>query len=77
MSVTEKSKGVDAEPEVLLVEPEPEPLEPHVYEHPLLDVDYQHAPATAGLDYPLPGADTGVLVDEVAEPKKKAAAKSS
>jgi len=50
----------EPEPEVVIAEPVEEPFPAfEETEHPLLDGDaaeYQGAPATAGLDYPEPGA---------------------
>lgn len=73
-------KQYEPDLEVIVVEPEVEPLEPHVFEFPLLDgeelAEYQHAPATAGLDYPAPGAEEGVLVDEPEATPKKSAKKA-
>jgi hypothetical protein len=56
----------EVEPAVVVVESEEEPFPAfELTEHPLLDVPYQHAPETAGLDY------AGELEDEVVvDPKK-------
>jgi hypothetical protein len=84
MTTTKETRETkDAEPDVILVEPEPEPLEPHVYEHRLLDVEYDGEPV--GPHDVLPGplgdpvGETTVVPDIVVvpepEPKEKSAKK--
>jgi hypothetical protein len=61
----------DDDSDVVVVEAEEELFTFPPVEHPLLDVDYQHMPETAGLDY------AGELTDEPeAAPKKEKSSKS-